>query len=49
VSNKTVWIYRKELEEAFEKFVKAWRELDPAQRKEFITQCRHELMQAGAV
>ena len=47
VSNKTVWTYRKELEEAFEKFVKAWRDLDPTQRKEFVTQCRHELVQAG--
>jgi hypothetical protein len=49
VSNKTVWTYRKELEEAFEKFVKTWRELDPTQRKEFVAQCRHELMQASAV
>jgi hypothetical protein len=49
VSNKTVWTYRKELEEAFEKFVQTWRDLDPTQRKEFVTQYRHELTQAGAV
>jgi hypothetical protein len=49
VSNKTVWTYRKELEEAFEEFVKAWRDLDLTQRKEFVMQCRHELVQAGAV
>ena len=49
VSNKTVSTYRKELEEDLEKFVKAWRDLDAVQRKEFVTMCRHELLQAGAV
>ena len=49
VSNKTVWTYRKELEEAFDKFVQAWHELDAVQRKGFVTQCRHELAQASAV
>jgi ParB-like chromosome segregation protein Spo0J len=44
VSNKTVWTYRKELEEAFEKFVQMWGDLDPTQRKEFVTQFRHELV-----
>ena len=44
VSNKTVWTYRKELEEMFEKFVQIWRDLDPAQRREFVTQFRHELV-----
>jgi ParB-like chromosome segregation protein Spo0J len=49
VSNKTVSTYRKELEEDLEKFVKAWRDLDAIQRREFVTTHRHELLQAGAV
>jgi hypothetical protein len=49
VSNKTVSTYRKELEEDLEKFVKAWRDLDAVQRKEFVTVFRRELLQAGAV
>ncbi len=49
VSNKTVSTYRKELEEAVEKFVEAWDRLDPVQRKEFVSQCRHELAQVERV
>jgi hypothetical protein len=49
VSNKTVSTYRKELEENLEKFVKAWRDLDVVQRREFVTAHRHELLQASAV
>jgi hypothetical protein len=44
VSNKTVWTYRKELEEALQKFVQAWRDLDAGQRKEFVAQFRDELV-----
>jgi hypothetical protein len=44
VSNKTVWTYRKELADVFENFVQAWRDLDGAQRKEFVAQFRHELV-----
>lgn len=32
VSNKTISTYRKELEEAVDKIVQAWRDLDPVQR-----------------
>ena len=49
VSNKTVSTYRKELEENLEKFVKAWRDLDAVQRREFVTAHRHELLQASTV
>jgi BMFP domain-containing protein YqiC len=49
VSHKTVWTYRKELEEALEKFMEAWRGLDAVQRREFVAQYRAELSQASAV
>jgi hypothetical protein len=49
MSNKTIYRYRKELEEAVDKLVQAWRGLDDVQRKEFVTQCRRELAQANVV
>jgi len=49
MSNKTISIYRKELEEMFERFVRTWADLDANQRREFVTQYRHELTQAASV
>lgn len=49
MSNKTISTYRKELEEMFERFVRTWHDLDANQRREFVTQYRHELAQANGV
>jgi hypothetical protein len=49
MSNKTIWTYRKELEEMFERFVRTWHDLDINQRRDFVAQYRHELAQANGV
>ena len=49
MSNKTISTYRKELEEMFERFVRTWHDLDANQRRDFVSQYRHELAQADAV
>ena len=49
MSNKTISTYRKELEELFERFVRSWHDLDANQRRDFVTQYRHELAQADGV
>jgi predicted translin family RNA/ssDNA-binding protein len=49
VSNKTISSYRNELQEQLEKFVKAWRSLDVAQRREFVQTYQDELHQASTV
>ena len=49
MSNKTISTYRKELEEMFERFVRTWHDLDPNQRRDFVSQYRHEIAQAGGV
>jgi hypothetical protein len=49
MSNKTISTYRKELEEMFERFVRTWHDLDANQRKDFVSQYRHELAQANGV
>jgi hypothetical protein len=49
MSNKTISTYRKELEEMFERFVRTWHDLDANQRRDFVSQYRHELAQASGV
>jgi len=49
MSNKTISTYRKELEEMYERFVRTWHDLDANQRRDFVSQYRHELAQAGGV
>ena len=49
MSNKTISTYRKELEEMFERFVRTWHDLDPNQRRDFVSQYRHEIAQASGV
>jgi hypothetical protein len=46
VSDKTVSAYRNELQQRYDKFVEAWGNLDAAQRRDFVTACRCELVQA---
>jgi hypothetical protein len=49
MSNKTISTYRKELEEMFERFIRTWHDLDANQRRDFVSQYRHEIAQAGGV